>query len=37
MEPADEEDGRSNAGVWNRAIDDSNTDHTIPTLIVKAL
>ena len=37
IEPADEEDGRSNAGVWNRAIDDSNTDHTIPTLVVKPL
>ena len=37
IEPADEETGRSNQGVWNRAIDDSNTDHTIPTLEVKEL
>ena len=37
IEPADEETGRSNQGVWNRAIDDSNKDHTIPTLEVKAL
>jgi len=30
-------DGRSNQGVWNRALDDSNTDHTIPTLEVEKL
>ena len=37
IEAADEDTGRSEEGVWNRAIDDSNKDHTIPTLEVKAL
>ena len=31
IDPAGE-DGKSDHGVWNWAIDDSNTDHTIPTL-----
>ena len=31
IEPAGET-GQSDHGVWNWAIDDSNTDHTIPTL-----
>ena len=30
-------DGQSDQGVWNMAIDDSNTDHTIPTLEVKTI
>lgn len=31
IDPAGD-DGKSDHGVWNQAIDDTNTDHTIPTL-----